>query len=68
MQQWVGQHSLCLAEAQTQAGEFGSFKEDKMKVGVCPDGGCWRGKLEVATGIRTSHVMEEGNTTFSGWS
>lgn len=59
---------MCLAEAQRQAGELRSFKEDKVKVGVCPDGGCRRGKLEAAKGIRASHVMEEGNTTFSGWS
>ena len=39
-----------------------------MKVRVCPGGGCLRGKLEEAKGIRASLMMEEGNTTFSGWS
>ena len=68
LQQGAGQHSLCLAEAQRQAGDLGSFREGKVKVRVCPGGGCRRGKLEVAKGIRASLMMGEGNRTFSGWS
>lgn len=68
LQQGAGQQSLCLAEAQRQAGELGSFGEDKVKAGVCSGGGYCQGKLEMPKGIRAFLVMEDGNTTFSGWS